>query len=349
MSDTWIESHSGLYNHLKTRKAAAALKISQCQLIGHLHCLWWWAIDEAEDGDLSKMDDAAIAMVSQWEGDPNEFVTALRECRKTIDGDGFITSENKLTHWQKYTGKLIERRQKDAERKRTSRDGTRDGYNQSNGCPPDIQQTSDGCPRDGVRNRNRNRTVPYRTVPELSNPPVSINIQPVGFQSQTDSVEARLYMEIPGSNEPKSGTEQKAKVPAPRKPALPKHEPAAFHEFYLAYPRADDPADASRAWDSVQPDAAAITSIMDCLRRFGGKRLSKELAVKCKAPGAWLRSTRWTATDPFPGLTIEQGSNGSSMPVGASGNPNGTTGGTIEDQYDSMLSSIDRVTGGRMP
>jgi hypothetical protein len=90
----------------------------------------------------------------------------------------------------------------------------------------------------------------------------------------------------------------------PSRSSKPKHRPDEFAVFYAAYPRADDPADAAKAWDSIQPEDSDIEAISRLLARFGGKRLSRDMAVHCKAPGAWLRARRWESTDPFPGLTI---------------------------------------------
>ena len=50
----WIESHQELRHHYKTKRLARELKVTVAAAIGHLHCLWWWAIDFAPDGDLSK-------------------------------------------------------------------------------------------------------------------------------------------------------------------------------------------------------------------------------------------------------------------------------------------------------
>ena len=116
------------------------LSISIPEVIGHLHCFWWWALDYAQDGDLSKYDIHDIAEASLWTGDAETLFAALKET-------GFIRGEEAtcfIHDWMDYAGRLIERRQKDAERKRKSRD---------------VQGTSDGQRTEsGV-------TVPYRTVP----------------------------------------------------------------------------------------------------------------------------------------------------------------------------------------
>lgn len=94
----WIPSNQDLRNHPKLRKAARRLDVPRVNLIGHLHCLWWWAIDYAPNGDLSSYDEDDIAFAADWEGDPLAFVEALRET-------GFIDPDSHLHDWGDYYGK----------------------------------------------------------------------------------------------------------------------------------------------------------------------------------------------------------------------------------------------------
>ena len=117
----WIQSHQELRQHPKVRKAAKMLGISAPALIGHLHCLWWWALDYADDGDLSKYDALDIAHAAIWENDPESFIDALKTCGMK-DGPGFLENvDGRLVihDWWEYTGKLVERR--NANRKRMVR------------------------------------------------------------------------------------------------------------------------------------------------------------------------------------------------------------------------------------
>lgn len=65
----WIESHQELWRHPKTKKLARLLQISIPTAVGHLHGLWYWAMDFAQDGDLSSYDAEDIADAVMWEGD----------------------------------------------------------------------------------------------------------------------------------------------------------------------------------------------------------------------------------------------------------------------------------------
>jgi len=111
MSDTWIESHAALRNHPKVGRLARKLRIPRMQAIGILHAFWWWALEYAEDGDLSRSDTDDIAAACEWE-DGNALLDALRHA-------GFV--DDLMIHdWWDYTGRLLslraERRAKTRER-----------------------------------------------------------------------------------------------------------------------------------------------------------------------------------------------------------------------------------------
>ena len=41
----WIESHQELWRHPKTKKLARLLGVSVPTVVGHLHGIWYWALD----------------------------------------------------------------------------------------------------------------------------------------------------------------------------------------------------------------------------------------------------------------------------------------------------------------
>ena len=97
----WIESHQSLIKHRKTIRAASLLKCDRYKLIGHLHALWYWGLDNADkDGVLGDVFDEELADAAGWpERKAREFVAALAEVRfldKTATGYAFH-------HWPVYT------------------------------------------------------------------------------------------------------------------------------------------------------------------------------------------------------------------------------------------------------
>ena len=183
----WIESHETLRAHPKLKKLARILKIHPAQAIGHLHCLWWWSMNYAPNGDLTNFDFEDIADGAAWDGSPQELIDALVSCG--VNGAGFLerVDGQLLIHdWDRYIGKLLESRQSDRDRKRQSRSKTgqdaeapHNGQGMPAGCPPDVPSASDGCPSDVRRTsggqdaeapRDGGRTVPNRTVPNRTVP-----------------------------------------------------------------------------------------------------------------------------------------------------------------------------------
>lgn len=114
----WIESHQELARHPKTKRLARLLGVSLPAAVGHLHFLWWWAMDYAQDGDITKYDELDIADACGWEGDAEQMINALVE-------SGFVdrTEEGLFIHdWYEYAGRLIEKREASKERARKSRE-----------------------------------------------------------------------------------------------------------------------------------------------------------------------------------------------------------------------------------
>ena len=120
----WLEAHQELPRHPKTKRFARMLKISIPQAVGHLFLLWWWALDYAENGDLSKYDAYDIADAVQWDGDPEEFLSAMIECGPG-GTYGFIEKDKAgkifIHDWDKYSGRLVEKREKNRKRKAQER------------------------------------------------------------------------------------------------------------------------------------------------------------------------------------------------------------------------------------
>ena len=87
----WIELHQTLPTNKKTLRLKKILKIKTPQAIGHLCLLWLWALDNAEDGDLSIFSDDEVSEVSGWTGKPETFVAALIEA-------GFLDEDRHIHH-----------------------------------------------------------------------------------------------------------------------------------------------------------------------------------------------------------------------------------------------------------
>lgn len=145
----WIESHQSLRDHPKLKRLARKLGKEAPAAIGYLHLIWWWAMNYASDGNISKYDPEDIADAAMWNGEAGMFMEALIDC-EFID----ISENGAVIHdWYDYAGKLLEKRESDAKRKRDAR------------RQKDEKCMSNGHPTDGAG------TVPYRTEPTVPNLP----------------------------------------------------------------------------------------------------------------------------------------------------------------------------------
>jgi hypothetical protein len=161
----WIESHQALGHHPKTVTLAGALGCSLPAAVGHLQYLWWWALDYAQDGLVRSASRTVVARACEWHGKPEKFWSGLLEAGFVEVSDEPSPGTVRIHDWRDYAGRLLEKRKKDAERKRALSNGrpiapSAEGSRTSNGVPPDIQRTS-GVPY---------LTVPNRTVPTGPDP-----------------------------------------------------------------------------------------------------------------------------------------------------------------------------------
>lgn len=162
----WIESHQALQRHRKTILAAGLLKVGRPVLIGHLHCLWWWAVDNASsDGRLGQVTDFMLAEAAEWPSKhAKRFVEALLEAGflERVDGEVY------LHDWYDYAGKLTEQRRVNADRMRSAR-AVRVPSTGGARAPHVREPESDACGATEEDSRGEDTTLEDR-LPELPQP-----------------------------------------------------------------------------------------------------------------------------------------------------------------------------------
>jgi len=181
----WIEVHQTLPTHRKTIEAAAILDIPPVQMIGHLICLWLWALDNAPDGVMytsrNALRNKMVANVSQWDGDPDAFVDALVE-------SGFLDERDdalELHDWYDYAGKLMETRKARRERQRRYREAKK--------------QQEANVERNANVTRDVTVTKSERHAPTVPNPTVpnhTIDSNNVAKKFDDDSIPMRLALHL---------------------------------------------------------------------------------------------------------------------------------------------------------
>lgn len=152
----WIESHQALGRHPKLLKLAGALRVHRAQALGHLHYLWWWALDYAPTGDVSALSSAEIAAAAEWSGDVEKIAQALRE-------SGWLDPDGTIHNWMLYAGKLIEQRQNEREK---TRERVREYRERRNARVTPLHGPCNGG------------TVPNPTVPTVQTQPKTVCAEP---------------------------------------------------------------------------------------------------------------------------------------------------------------------------
>ena len=116
---TWIRFDTTLTRHPKVIRLAAHLDIPRHQAIGILCELWSFAINYAEDGDLSQFSDAEISYALEQNGNTVKALVAAGFIEE--DGNG----GRHLHDWYEYQGVLINRRAENAKKQKRYRERNR--------------------------------------------------------------------------------------------------------------------------------------------------------------------------------------------------------------------------------
>lgn len=280
----WIESHQEVGGHPKTKKLARLLGVSLPAAVGHLHYLWWWATDYAQDGNLSRFDAYDIKDATHFEGDENTLIKALIESGYIdVDGDGKMH----LHDWFEYAGKLAERRAKDRARKRASSTGTSAEIRQKSkgdlteiqskteGNPTESKMTSDGTPTESAR-------IPY--VPNLTQPNIT-----------------KHNLTKPNQTEPNHSAGD------------PPIQERRFAEFWLAYPKKVGKASCLKAWLKLKPNAELFERIMTALdKQKTSDQWQREGGRFIPNPLTWINQGRWDDEPVGASAPVAQTSTGTS-------------------------------------
>lgn len=111
----WIEVHDTLREHHKTYALANGLNIPLYAAVGLVVSLWTWALNNSENGDLSKYPPNAITKACAWDKKPEKLIEVLKS-------SGFLDENMCLHDWQDYAGKLLDKREANARRNREARE-----------------------------------------------------------------------------------------------------------------------------------------------------------------------------------------------------------------------------------
>ena len=101
----WMESHQSLKNHPKVFDLMHSMGWDLDTTIGKLHRFWWWCVDYAESGDLTKHNNDRLARAVGLNGgkEAKKFVEEMIKA-SWIDTKPYLRVHN----WWDYVGKFLQ-------------------------------------------------------------------------------------------------------------------------------------------------------------------------------------------------------------------------------------------------
>ena len=158
----YIESHQSLPRHPKTMRAVELLKMDRHKFLGHINCMWLWALDYADiDGNLPPT--VTAETLAAGADLPRSMAERWSSALLRAGGDGrpgFVewSGDHYILHdWYDFAGRLIDKRVSNRERMRAAR-------------VPHVQRTDDAQTThvQGPGVFLSQGTVPNRTQPSPS-------------------------------------------------------------------------------------------------------------------------------------------------------------------------------------
>jgi len=254
----------------------ALLNVETPQAVGHLHLLWWWALDNVPSGNLSNITDEVVARASHWKGDCHTFVQALIE-------SGFIDDSTKYLHdWNDYAGRLIAKREANTLRMREQR-------------ATHVQRTTIAHAGATVPNP----TVPNPTVPNSTLPPyIPPAREPAPVKTEKTQDKPVTASEIPDTapGMPVSGVEN------PQTKLNKTIISANFETFWKSYPKKMSKGDAEKAFLKINPDESLLAVMLAKIKEALDKGYwSLDNKKFIPHPATWLNRRGWEDEIPETG------------------------------------------------
>ena len=262
----WVSAHEGVRDHPKTRALARQLQCSRHEAIGILVTLWLWGLNNADrDGNIlsATADDIADGIMYRGQSAGQSAHEAAEHLLESLISTGWIDVADDghfILHdwdvWQDQWYKALDKRAKEAERKRKQRQSDNDSEmsaGQSAGQDYGHSIGQDNGTSDPNRNRNRDRDRNH-------NRNLNINRD---LEEESDVADPSL-------------------------------QEKRFNEFWTAYPKKVGKKAAWAAWKKVKPDAELFDKIMTAIGRAKATwQWQRENGRYIPNPKTWLNEGRW--------------------------------------------------------
>jgi hypothetical protein len=171
----WVSAHEGMRDHPKTRDLSRKLECSRHEAIGILVTLWLWGLNNADrDGNIlsATAEDIADGIMYRGQSVGQSIGQSAKNTAEylldSLISSGWIDVSDDghfILHdwdvWQDQWYKVLEKRDKDAERKRQQRQSSTQDNGQSTGqsAGQSIGQSIGQSTGTSTTNRNRNRNL----------------------------------------------------------------------------------------------------------------------------------------------------------------------------------------------
>lgn len=116
----WIKVEQSLPSHRKALLGSQLANMDRYKYVGHLIAFWTWALDHTDDdGKLPGLpDDVLGEMAGLTKKQGRVFIESMKETHLLdVTECGYV-----LHNWEKYAGRLLDKRRKDAGRKADERE-----------------------------------------------------------------------------------------------------------------------------------------------------------------------------------------------------------------------------------
>lgn len=194
----WIELHNTVRNHRKIYKLMDVLGVSKSQAVGILGLLWTWALEAAENGDLTEFSPRAIADACEWKKGADKLMSALIDSGWIErNGDGHIMIHDWDMYTWRYYDKMEQTREQTRRRVKEYRERKKALHGNEEVTPAPLQP-------DNENNACNTPTEPNLTEPNLTVPKDNDICAPDGApdakpptKKEVDALFERLWEQYP--------------------------------------------------------------------------------------------------------------------------------------------------------
>lgn len=261
---------TGTESKLKFKQLKRRLNLRHWQVVGLLEAIWRATEGNAPEGDIGRFTNDEIASAIEWEGDADDMISALVECR-WLDADDYyrLVVHDWPEHAPNHLKGAFEKHKKQFAI-------AANNCSARHGASQDAWQHA----REGARHGASLVARDYATNPNLTIP----------NQSNTSSCANATHSARDRSDKPNGQIPER---PA-RKPRKYDDYPTDFQSFWASYPRKIAKGTAYAAWRKAIASGADPGELLAAVGQYATSRVGRETEkAYLPHPATWLNGRRW--------------------------------------------------------